>query len=115
MKEKPLADDELLWRRIHPKQIVNGRVSSEAFFDPEMSVDVASIQKCMANTLETGSGIAELSCRSARKLNQCVTTDPLPSNAAHAIVRGKKTKSTRRKLRDEARFFSKEQILECTT
>lgn len=41
-----------------------------------------------------------------------VTSEPLPENPAHAIVKGQKPKGTRRKLRDASRFMSRDEILD---
>jgi len=106
-----LDDDELLWRRVHPTHIANGRVSSAAFSDPEMSVDVASIQVDMSITLKEGAGVAELSAGTARSHEQQVVNQPETDNPAHAIVLGAKPKRVRRGLREASRFVSKGEIL----
>ncbi len=105
-----LGDDELLWRRVHPTHITNGRVSSAAFTGREMSVDVARIQVEMSRTLKEGSGIAELPTGAARSLNQQVVSQPEEDNSAHAIVRGEKPKSVQRKLKKASRFVSRNEI-----
>ena len=106
-----LGDDELLWRRVHPTHITDGGGSSAAFTGREMSVDVASIQVEMARTLKEGAGVAELPTKAARSLNQQVVSQLEEDNSAHAIVRGDKPKSVRRKLSEASRFVSRNEIL----
>jgi len=112
LAEEYLPDNEKLWRRIHKTHFLqDGRVSSAAFSDNQLSVDIASIQQDMSITLSDGTGVVEFECSIARELDQQVVPDPLDDNPAHALVKGAKPKSTRRKLRDAARFRSRELIL----
>lgn len=109
---EPLEGSESLWRRIHRTHIVhNGQVSSIAFSDPELSVDIARIQQDMSITLAGEAGVADLRASAAQALDQQTIADPLPDNAAHALVIGRKPKSVQRKLRNAASFISREQIL----
>ena len=107
-----LDGNEHLWRRIHRSHLLDGgRVSSIAFSDPEMSVDIARIQQDMSITLAGEAGVADFHASTAQALDQETVADPLPDNAAHALVIGKKSKSIQRKLRDAANFTSRERIL----
>lgn len=109
---EPLEDSEVLWRRIHRTHVVrNGQVSSAAFSDPELSVDISRIQLEMSITLAGGAGVAEFQASTARALDQQTVADPLPDNVAHALVIGPKPKSVQRRLRDAASFTSRERIL----
>jgi len=109
---EPLEGSESLWRRIHRTHIVdNGQVSSIAFSDPELSVDIARIQKDMSITLAGEAGVSDFRASAAQALDQQTVADPRPDNAAHALVLGRKPKSVRRKLRNAASFTSREQIL----
>ena len=113
MKDQETLDgEELLWRRVHKYHLLeNGKVSSAAFSGDEMSVDVASVQIEMSKTLVDSVGVAEFEARIAQALNQETIADPIPENPAHALVIGKKTKAIKRKLRDSARFTSRNAIL----
>lgn len=103
-----LADGELLLRRVPSKWIVNDpkspngyRVSSAAFEDEEMSVDIASIRDaanepwttCLAG--HEGYGLVSVTAGLVRAKGQMVCRDPLPENAAHGVVVGRKTGSVR--------------------
>lgn len=95
-----VRDEEILHRRVHPTFIrPDGSISSQAFRDEEMSVDRAAFRE-VEETLAgyRGYGIAALGAAAARNLGQAVLADPLPRNPAHALVRGRKSKSTSRKL-----------------
>lgn len=89
----------------------DGKVSSIAFSDPELSVDIARIQQDMSITLAGEAGVAEFQASAAQALDQQTVADPLPDNAAHALVIGQKPKSVQRKLRNAASFTPREQIL----
>lgn len=95
-----VADDEVLHRRIHSSfRRPDGRMSSQAFRDPELSADRAilrSVQETM-NGFE-GFGLASLTAQDARMNGQDVVPEPDIFNPAHAIVRGNKTKSIARAL-----------------
>lgn len=86
-------------------------MSSAAFSDIKMSVDVASIQLQMSITLKNGAGVAAIGTATARGLGQEVEVDPLPDNPAHALVVGRKPRSVKRALRDAARFTTRAEIL----
>jgi hypothetical protein len=101
-----VEDAEILHRRIHWSQVKSdGSVCSAAFTDPEMSVDRANLRKA-EETLQgfTGYGVAALVAGFARSLEQEVREDPTLLNKAHALVAGKKPKSTQKKLARAARW-----------
>jgi hypothetical protein len=90
-----VADDEPLHRRIHPFfRKPDGRVSSQAFTDPEMSVDRGRYWSA-GQTLHgcNGHAVAMVVTFFARGLQQEVVADPVLLNPAHALVKGKKSKS----------------------
>jgi len=95
-----VADDEPLHRRVHPLFVKpDGSVSSQAFRDPEMSVDRGKYRQ----TLETmrgceTHGLVELIAAAARQLQQEVISAPELFNPAHAIVRGAKSKNVAKAL-----------------
>lgn len=95
-----VSDGEKLHRRVHPTFIKDdGSVSSQAFTDPEMSVDRAEY-RTLDETLEGCPlhGCAAVETRYARSLGQEVVAAPELFNPAHAHVNGKKTKSVARAL-----------------
>ncbi len=95
-----VEDTEPLHRRIHPTFVhSSGRISSQAFTDPEMSVDRGDYRE-VSETLRDckGFGLVRFLAETARNLNQEVRADPQLLNEAHALVVGKKTKSIARKL-----------------
>ena len=107
-----LANEDLLWRRIHPNHVRSDMtVKSVAFNHPEMSVDVARLQRDMSITLAKGAGVAEFQVSVARDLSQEVRHDPDVDNHAHALVIGDKPRPTREALRDAAHFTPRQQIL----
>jgi hypothetical protein len=95
-----VADTEALNRRIHPGFVrPDGSVSSQAFTDMELSVD-RSAYCAVSETLVGchGYGVASIIASNARKLQQEVVADRQLLNQAHALVKGKKTKSIARAL-----------------
>lgn len=95
-----VADSETLHRRIHPDFVrPDGSVSSQAFTDMELSVDRGDYWE-VAQTLigYDGFGVASVIASFARDLQQEVVPDKLLLNPAHALVKGKKTKSVARAL-----------------
>lgn len=97
-----IADSERLFRRIHLKQIVKdedtglARISSGAFRDKDLSVDIESIllsmgeapTYCLQN--QTAFKLVCFTAGQARQLQQLVCRDPQPHNSAHGIVYGSK-------------------------
>lgn len=95
-----IDNGETLHRRIHPTFIKpDGSPSSQAFTDPEMSVDRAQYRS-LDETMDgcPNHGCAAVETQFARGLNQEVVADHLLLNPAHALVKGKKTKSIAREL-----------------
>lgn len=95
-----VADAEPLHRRIHPTFVKpDGSVSSQAFVDPEMSVDRANYWS-VPLTLRGyhGYGVTALQTAVAREHQQEVISDKELLNPAHALVKGKKGKTIARAL-----------------
>jgi len=105
-----VSGDEKLWRNIPPWHIVRGkdgklRASSAAFCDSEdgspMSVTLQSLAYERGLPAESaikglkGFALAAITAGLARSRGQGIQRDPVPENPAHALVFGKKTKSTR--------------------
>lgn len=84
---------EVLWRRIHRDHYIDGRITTAAFKNYEMSVDIARLCDGMFNTLGNGVGVASFSSAVAYDNGQDVRRDPLENNEAHAIVIGEKPRS----------------------
>ena len=105
MQVQAIADADDLHRRIHPSQVKDGRPTRAAFTDPELSVDLARL-----TTLEQSlsghatHGLASIRAGHARSLGQDVFHDPLDTNPAHAIVKGKKTPRIGRSLARSAKW-----------
>jgi len=92
MEVQEIADADALYRRIHPSQVKEGRPSSAAFNNAELSVDLARLttpeRSLMGYPLH---GLASITAGDARFLKQTVIHDPLETNPAHALVKGHKT------------------------
>jgi hypothetical protein len=100
--DKSIHDDDTLFRRVHLKLIVKdedtglARVSSGAFRDKDLSVDIKSVldglglapEDCITN--HSTQKLVSLTAGEARRLNQAVCHDPLPKNLAHGLVYGSK-------------------------
>jgi hypothetical protein len=108
-----IPNDAMLLRRIHPNQIVDDkntgkpRVSSGAFKDLEMSVDVEPILHAMGEDWHFSlrnhptHSLVRLVASVARENGQAVVYAPIPDeNDAHAEVIGKKSPGIANKLRD---------------
>lgn len=98
-----ITDGDRLFRRIHPKQLVRDedtgslRVSSGAFRDRELSVNIESVlhvnnqtaADCLFNCSQH-----VLVCFTAGQVRDCqqiVCRDPLPLNPSHGLVLGSKS------------------------
>ena len=114
LASEPIPDSALLFRRIHRIffDSVSGHVSSGAFDGLEMSVNWNKYATAEETAAQDGSGstvaVASITAEFCRSLQQTVIHDPLPAqtgapaNRAHALVRGQKSKSVKRRLRDAA-------------
>src|SRR3990170_1644051 len=99
MQVQEIADADDLYRRIHPLQVRDGRPTSAAFTDPELSVDLARLTTPEHSLSGHAThGLASITAGHARSLRQDVFHEPLETNPAHALVRGKKTPSIARSL-----------------
>src|SRR5690349_13233515 len=109
-----IADDAALLRRIRPDQIVDDantgtrRPSSAAFKQERMSVDAEPI--LTGNGLDwkftlkdyPGFSLVKFEAKHARARALAVVPNPLPDNAAHVEVVGKKNQGTANYLRDSS-------------
>ena len=108
-----IPNEAMLLRRIHPDQVVEDRntgqprVSSGAFKDPELSVDVEPILTALGLDWtfslrnHPGHSLVRFAAGIARENGQAVVHDPIPGeNEAHAEVRGKKSTGIANRLRD---------------
>jgi|ERR1039457_2260803 hypothetical protein len=109
-----IPGDERLFRRI-PRSWVNWdehgnpAISSAAFKDPELSVNLESVMvrdgrpPTDAIRNNAGHGLAAITAAHARSLNQAVARDPQPEEPAHGVVYGQKKRAgVGGKLRDGA-------------
>ena len=98
-----IADKDRLFRRIHPDHhLVRdddtglARISSGAFRDKELSVDIESVMRgigkihvdCLQNYV--GYMLVSITAGKARQCRQIVCRDPLPNNPSHGLVFGSK-------------------------
>ena len=105
-----IADDDELYRRVHPHQFnaETGEVSSAAFKNKELSVDVARMcsfepettaQAALSRGKECAAVVSFTAGFARKNCAQEVEHDPLPAehdfglNPAHALVKGNKEKS----------------------
>jgi hypothetical protein len=114
-----ILDDDTLLRRIHLAHIVEGSegrssVSSAAFRDTELSVNLESVMRAAGRRPSDAlweypnDYLASITVAVSRSHGQLVGPDPLPSEPAHAYAFGKKTKRIRRALRDAANWVAPE-------
>ena len=112
--DSSIADDSILWRRIHPTWVVADenrggfRVSSAAFDNSEdgtpTSVHLEVIARAIGLAAEkiltpfVGYGMASLAAGQARACNQSVGRDPQPDDPTHGFLGGQKTKSVKKRL-----------------
>lgn len=112
-----IADEDRLFRRIHLKQVVRdddtgmARISSAAFRDKELSVNIESVLLTEGKTAEVclqGYQVYKLvaiTAGEARRYQQAVCRDPLPDNLSHGLVCGSKNnQKINNGLRDSAKW-----------
>lgn len=112
-----IGDEADLFRRVHPTQIIPDhtrrcmRISSAAFNDRSMSVDLADALQATGRGPETtlvghpGHSLVSITARLARSQAQVIARDPLPDNEAHAVVFGRKPPTIRRRLAEGSRWI----------
>ena len=105
-----IHNEDVLWRRIHPRWVkpdekIGGvRLTSEAFQNSSdgspMSVVLAKEHGNPEAVLEghEGYSLASITACLARENCQGIARDPTQENPAHALVFGKKTEATSKKL-----------------
>ena len=104
MNVQLILDHDELFRRILDDWIQeNGNISSAAFKNTSNADDMSVNLARLTTPKETISeyphcGVASFLAGFARELGQKVLHDPILDNIAHSTVRGKKTKSIRKKL-----------------
>jgi hypothetical protein len=111
-----IAGEERLFRRIHGNHVLwdehgNAAISSAAFLDPELSVNLESVMardgRPPADALRKhpGFSLAAFTAAYARSLNQAVARDPRDDEPAHGVVFGEtERRRIARKLRDGAQW-----------
>jgi hypothetical protein len=115
-----IPDSAGLLRRVHPAQIIldhntgRRRLSSGAFSDPRMSVDVEPM--LIAKELDwrfsvappyTDYSLVRLRAGIVRAHGQIVEHAPVPTNDCHAEVVGKKSGAVRKALQAAAEWVKK--------
>lgn len=100
--DSSIADEERLFRRIHPCHIVadentgQARVSSGAFRDTELSIHIESTllstgkssRDCLLNYPQHR--LVAITAGTARHFQQAVCRDPQPGDSSHGLVCGSK-------------------------
>jgi hypothetical protein len=112
-----ITNEERLFRRIHLSQIVKdddtgrARVSSGAFTDKELSINIESVLIGNGEAVDTclrnyrGHKLVCFTAGQARQLQQIVCRDPIsPDNLSHGLVYGSKSRRIREGLRDSAEW-----------
>ena len=113
LDDPSILDDDNIWRRIHPKQIIidnDGvrRPSSSAFEDSSNGTPMSAIWEKLHRELglnefdalkERGTfSLVSFKAKLARQLGQGIQRDPIDDAPAHVLVFGPKTQSVRRQL-----------------
>jgi hypothetical protein len=98
-----IPHEEILFRRVHLTFLVPdedtglARVSSGAFKDPEMSVNIASALFSIGSSVEMciagypNQRLVALTAGDARSFGQSICRDPLPDDLSHGVVYGQRT------------------------
>jgi hypothetical protein len=103
-RKLPISDEDLLYRRVHPNHLKkDGSVSTAAFKDPELSVDLASLTTPTESLRRAKSdhyGLAKLVVREVRAISvpQIVIHWPEILNYSHSLVNGRKPHSAAKQL-----------------
>ena len=101
-----IADKDEMYRRFWNDYLKdNGKISSAAFQNSsdtdEMSSDLAKLTTPHKTALnDPHFGVASFYAGGARALDQRVFHDPVENNPAHSTIKGKKSKSIRKKFAD---------------
>jgi hypothetical protein len=97
-----IVDEDRLFRRIHPAHVVKdddtglARVSTAAFKDQELSINIESVLRSEGKTAEVclqnypKYKLVAITAGEARQYQQIVCRDPLPENLSHGLVCGSK-------------------------
>jgi len=97
-----ITNEDRLFRRIHLTQLVKdddtglARVSSGAFRDRELSINIESILKSEGKTSEAclqnhlAHKLVSITAGAARQHHQVVCHDPLPHDRSHGLIFGSK-------------------------
>ncbi len=111
LHKKRVSTDDFLYRRIHPDwQKGPTEISTAAFTNEELSVDLASLTspgKSLRRGRKPEMGIAKIpvAIMPGLKVPQEVRHSPTIVNWAHTLVIGKKTQSVRKQIRDSAEII----------
>ena len=116
--DETIRSDERLLRRIHPTQVIpdenlgRRRPTSAAFHDFELSVEIASSLEARSLPLthslagHPGFFLASITAKIARDHAQLVCRDPIPGNASHALIVGKKSHRIQKSLAVAAEWIA---------
>lgn len=124
--DQSIPDEAQLWRRIPGQHMIRDssgvlRISSAAFDNDTngspMSVvlgdDVLRAGRAANSVIGSlvNFGLASVTAEFLRNLDQGVTRDPIENEPAHALVHGKKSRSTRQRMAKEAVWIIRHPML----
>jgi len=101
-----IRDEERLFRRFHLMLLVRdddtglARVSSGAFKDKELSIQIESVLAENGGSADSclrghdAHRLVSITAGNARQFNQAVCRDPLPEDPSHGLVCGSKNSKT---------------------
>ncbi len=100
-----IADEEILYRRIHTQWFVDGELTPGAFKDYEMSTDwkrysSAEEARQRARNPNLNAVVSLVAGEARHYAGQLVQHAPLPENRAHTNVIGEKSLRVRQRLLD---------------
>ena len=104
--EDELADDTILWRRVHPRLVKRDAQSvrpvSGVFLDANDEMSLHRASETDLATIRAGYpefGVVEVTAGQLRALADLnVVSNPLENDASHALAKGKVKKSQAKKL-----------------
>ena len=104
--EDELADDTILWRRVHPRLVKRdagaARPVSGVFLDAGNEMSLHRASETDLETIRAGYpefGVVEVTAGQLRALASLdVVSNPLESDPSHALAKGKVTKSEAKQL-----------------
>lgn len=110
LDDASIVNQDRLFRRVHITQLVRdgdtglARVSTGAFDDKELSINIESVLAGGGETPDTClrdyhvHKLVSITAENARRFNQVVCKDPQPDNPSHGLIYGAKSRGVLRGL-----------------